>query len=469
MTAGRVKVTAATLARAAIDAAEMVGAGRVFLVGPKPKSSDWLDGAVPDGWLSNGHFYELRDPCGRWINRASQRLEVRRVAAWFGEGDYTVADARRAMAATHVIVQRGSRGFAGVMGSPAATGQSWWAATVKPGQLDEQTPDDVQDLIRATSPQHREEVLGACHDGCDMHLPGGAGTLPGLFYLDAVFMYGACCRELGARAILLDSPRLARAHYDAYPYGRARYLIRSTIPGGWCGPGLLPVKHPNGRNWHYPNRAGVEIETWADAVEVALAREQGWPIEPLSVIRYEEGKRPLDTFADAIVRERTRVLDGPADRQADMIANALRSMFIRTLGAFTSRGRERSYVVASGVDLPAGVTEWDTRENGDRVYTVRHELTGNAAAFMRPELASQVWARARTKVARKMLDAAPGSLVAVWGDALYVGSQDEATRLYDDATVPGSFRVKGSILHPVERPGSISQLLKLRREMGNNT
>lgn len=441
--------------RALLQAARALGCRRVFLTGPKPLSVSWMDQDAGEEWQQAGHFYKLRDPCGRWTHTDGTQVEVRRAAAWFGEGPYTAADAVRALQGIHRLLQGATGGLVGLMASPAATGQSLWATTLRDGQVDEQSAPDVTALIRSTSPQHREEVLGRCYDGCDAHLQMPRGKLPEVVYSDGVFMYASCVRELGAGpAIHLASARLSRAFLDEYPMARARYLVDVTIPADWTGPGLLPVKHDNGRNWHYPSRPGWQGRTWVDGAELHVALKAGWTCEPVELIRYVEGRRPVDTFARKLLDLR--------DGADELVAKGLRSMFIRTIGAWHSLGRERTYRVPLGEPLPDDVTEWETFDDGSRVYTRSLPLTGNAAAFVRPELSSQVWARARAKVTRKMLTVNPAALVAVWGDAVYL-SADPGWQ----GTRPGEFRTKGRLAGPVARPKTIAELIRLRAKMGD--
>lgn len=439
-------------------------ARRVFLVGPQPGSDAWLDEPPGEGWTAAGHFRELRDPCGRWAvdGVRGSTVEVRRVASWLGEGGYDARQAREAVALVHQLLQSTTHGRVGFGASPAAVGQSLWAYTVSDGRCDEQLPPEVADLIRNTSGQHRQELLGACYDGCDLHLKAPRrARLPGLFYFDAQFMYAACVRELGcAPAAVIDIERVAQAFYEATPYARARYRLSFTVPDGWTGPGLLPVKHPNGNNWHYPNRPGVTCETWADACEVGLAAKHGWPMRMLAVIKFKADALPLDRFGDRVLRLRELAAQERSNVGGELAARAFRSMFIRTIGAFNSRGRDRSYLVPAGVPLPEDVTDWTTRDDGSRVFKRRMELTGNAASFLRPELTSQVWARARMRVAVQMMEVDPAQLVAVWGDALYLTYDTGWT-----AERPGQFRLKGSISESVTRPKTLADVLRLRRRM----
>jgi hypothetical protein len=441
--------------RALLQAAKALGCRRVFLTGPKPVTVGWMDENAGEEWRQAGHFYKLRDPCGRWTHADGWAVEVRRAAAWFGEGSYTAAQAVEGFRGLHRALQDATGGLVGLLASPAATGQSLWATTLRDGQVDEQTAPEVAALIRATSPQHREEVMGRCFDDCTDHLTMPRGKLPEVIYSDGIFMYASCVRELGTGpAIHLNSERLSRAFLDANPMSRARFLVNVTIPSDWAGPGLLPVKHENGRNWHYPSARGWQGSTWVDGAELHVALKAGWTCDPVEMIRYVEGKRPADTFV-------RKVLDLRADAP-DLVSKGLRSMFIRTIGAWHSIGRERTYRVPLGEELPADVTEWDTFDDGTRVYTRSQPLTGNAAAFARPELSSQVWARARAKVTRAMLTVDPASIVAVWGDAMYL-STDPGW----NGTKPGEFRAKGRLVGPVTRPKTIGELLKLRAKMGD--
>lgn len=437
-------------------AAKELGCRRVFLTGPKPLSVSWMDENPGEGWSGAGHFYKLRDPAGRWEYVDGTKVEVRRAAAWFGEGSYSAAEAVRAFQGLHRLLQGSTGGLVGLMASPAATGQSLWATTLRDGQVDEHTAPDVAALIRSTSPQHREEVMGRCFDDCDAHLTMPKAKLPEVIYSDGVFMYASCVRELGAGpAVHLASERMARAFLTEYPMARARFLVDVTIPRDWSGPGLLPVKHPNGRNWHYPSAPGWQGRTWVDGAELHVALKAGWTCEPVEFIRYVDGRRPADTFARKVLDLR--------EGADELVSKGLRSMFIRTIGAWHSLGRERTFRVPLGEPLPDDVTEWETFDDGSRVFTRSYPLTGNAAAFVRPELSSQVWARARAKVTRAMLTVDPASIVAVWGDAMYLASDPGWT-----GSKPGEFRTKGRLTGPVSRPKTIGELLKLRAQMGDD-
>ena len=448
--------------------AECEEVGRVYLTGAKPTSSDWLDEPPPEGWRPAGHFYQLRDPVGRWRNAHGATVEVRRVAGWLGEGDYTPAAAREAFRMVAVALKNETRGRVGLMGSPAAVGQSLWADSIGTSeQLAEQLDDRVADLIRGTSPQHREEVVGRCFDGCDAHIPAPRSKLGELHYLDAVFMYAACVRELGTAPIgHLEGERYAASFWQQYPHARARYRVRFTVPDDWAHAGLLPVKHDNGTNWHYPNRPGYEGESWCDGAELHLAERHGWRVTPVELIRFAQGNRPLDRFVARVLRLR-ELCEGERSAPYDagaLASGAFRTMFVRAIGSFHSRGRERTYMIGADEPLPPGVTDWQVRDDGRKVFVVRAQLTGNAASFMRPELSAQVWARARARVSAAMLTVDPADVVAVWGDALYLASHPGW-----EGTKPGEFRVKQSLGGPLSRPKTIGELLKLRVKMGEGS
>lgn len=450
---------------------------RVVLTGPRPTSTSWLDHVEP-GWRPAGHFYDLDDPCGRWRHeRAGVVVEVRRAASWFGEGDYSVRDVAAAFDILHRIIDHETRGRVRVLATPTATGHSLWAYTLPdtwPAVGD--VLDSVsEELIRSTSPQHREELIGTCHDGCDQHLPVPRGKLDQLVYLDGRFMFAACARELGCGPVERSfDGDLARLMYESNRYERARYEVTFTVPSAWRHPGLLPVKHPDGKHWHYPNRPGVTARGWVDGAELFNAHTAGWEIEFHDSMTYSGDligcARPLDGFVRLVEKARESLLSTGEQIAADappisaakqLAAKALRACFIRAIGGFASRGRQMVHVVPAGVELPEGVRDWETRPDGRRVYRTRVQPTGLAAAYMRPELASQVWARARAKVNAAMMSTDPDRIIAVWGDALYMTSNPG----WPDDGRSGRFRVKASLRGPITRPTTLGGLLKLRAKM----
>ena len=315
---------------------------RVYLTGAAwPDVPGWLLD-TPPGWAEapRGHYLDTADPRGSYVHGASGRaVEVRRAAAWFGD-DVTPAQAALLWGTLEDALREAFRAptVPVLLATPAATGQQLlalsWPAEADGATLD----DDTAALIRSTSPQHRMEVPGFCWDGCDAHRTRPAGPLDGLSYFDGRIMYAALLRELGtapARRLTADQ---AEQLADAQPFARARYRVTFTIPQDWAHPGLLMCKHPDGEHWHTPDRPGYRGETWADAAEVWLARQEGWAVRPREGIALAEG-RPLDLWRTRLLRAlehatRALVMGGHAAAR-----HAIRAILIQTVGSWHSTGR----------------------------------------------------------------------------------------------------------------------------------
>lgn len=454
--------------RSLLTTAREAGVRRLLLTGPRP-AERWLEEDPGPGWRPDpaGHYYDADDPCGRFLGPLGERVELRRAAAWFGNGDYTPTQAREAMALfVTALRQAGRSDDVALMASPAATGQSLWAASLPPGWEGEQLPADVAHLIRKSSPQHRMEVFGHCYDDCPEHLRPPRGKLPALHYYDGRLMYLACTRELATAPAQL----LTRAEcFDLFretPHARGRLYVKYTVPDGWDLPGLLMEPHPDGRHWHAPNRPGYTGWTWADTVEVWFAMTMGWRIDFDSGYTFT-GRPVLDLWTDRVLAMRDALDAADTDDGHRVLAKAaVRMMALTTIGSFHSTGRDRTVVADGPAHIPDGVTHWETRADGSVVYRAPATLTGNAAAMARPELSAQVWARARYKVTAHMARLPREQLVAVWGDALYVTEPpgDWSGWTPDDGK-PGRLRSKGTLDGPLPRPLGLSGLLKLRDRM----
>lgn len=450
---------------ALLETARAAGVRRVLLTGKRPPER-WLEDQA-EGWRPDprGHYFDATDPTGRFIGPTDQdRVELRRTAAWLGEGAYTPRQAREAFALLVSALRAVARDRVGLMASPAATGQSLWAASL-PEQWDgAQLPEELMILTRKSSPQHRMEVLGHCYKGCDAHLDAPRGKLPELHYLDGRLMYLACTRgRLAAPGRKLTAEQ-AEDLLTTNPYARARLYGAFKVPDGWDGPGLLMEPHPDGSHWHAPNRPGYLGYTWADSLEWWEARRQGWHVGMEGGGYQFHGPPVLETWTARVLRMRETVQAADADDTTkDLAAAAVRMMALTTIGAFHGTGRDRTVVADGPSAIPDGVKDWQVRPDGTVVYRVPQTLTGNAAAFAHPELSSQVWALARHRVLQAMTSLPREAVVGVWGDAVYL---DRDPGWEDDGKV-GRLRSKGHLDGPLTRPTDLTGLNRLRVRMGD--
>lgn len=493
-----------------LDTALQYGAERIMLTGkvpdPVPGKSHFLIVATPD-WEGQGHW--LNKPVtGRFKHTATgHTLQVRTVEEWFGGTPLKPAEARTAWQVTATVLAEAVPG-AQLALTPQGTGSNAWALSLPKGprgnpfELDP-IPADVAEELHRTSGQHRMEGLVAGDDRCDcgaclpLFDPVARPALDTFTAIDGRFMYAGMVRELGTNGFQRLNRAASADLLAGDPYARARYYVRFTIPDTWAHVGLLAVQHREvSKGWHYPNRPGQTFEAWADGVEIKIARDQGWFVEPLEALRFAKAK-PLDTWGERMTRARARVngdleLD-PVIRKA--VGAALRAMVIETIGNFASRLKGRTVAVWNPSQIPAEYVDTVTRYGEAYVYREPgKDHDARSLAFYQPHLASQVWARARARVlvaatARGYTGPAgvlaldPSTVLRIHGDAVYTtdipawampSTLDETwtptlralsggAEVFGDDGAVGRLRIKG-ILEGVPTPRSFAEHLVLRAQ-----
>jgi hypothetical protein len=481
-----------------LDTAASYGAERIMLTGKVPEAvpgkSHWLLTRTP-GWSADGHWLN-KPETGRFTNELTGgSLEVRTIEEWFGTLSIKPAQAREAWIVTADALASAFKGAAMAL-TPARTGTNAWALAFpktykgKPYEL-EPIPSDIAQELHATSGQHRMEhfVAGPDRCGCGACLPlvdpVKTPTLPVFSYVDGRFMYAAMTRELGTGGFqrLRQADAADLLHNE--PYARARFEVEFTIPRDWNHVGILAVAHTIAKDgWHYPNRPGTKFTTWADAAEIKIARDNGWAVRPLQAVRFRPGA-PMDTFGDKIGRARDRVmanldLDPVVQRAA---AFALRAMLIQTIGNFASRGRTRTETVWSANDVPKQYAHTMERYGDAFTYKVPGRPHDERSPTYRPELAAQIWSRARCRMLVApvdpalgtlfggLLSMAPGDIIGVFGDAVYstdipwwsLPSGGAGAQPGGDDGRAGRLRLKG-ILEDVPVPVTIAARNELREQ-----
>jgi len=423
-----------------LDTAASYGANRIMLTGkrpePPPGVRHWLYVQTPH-WKPGTHWINNGPPTGRFEHESTGfGIEVRTAEEWFGSVDLSPAQARSAWDTTAAILRQVDQ-RAGMFNSPAATGTNLWALSLPKNVNPVPVSPDIAEDIHATSGQHHIEHLVAgpdfsTHEDCvPLVDPSRQKKITEFAYVDGRFMYAALGRELG----IGPGVRLGRA--DAYqlmtedPYARARFCVRFQVPSGWNHVGLLGVRHERvADGWYYPNKPGARGVTWADAAEIQVALAAGWVIDPLEAIAFRKA-RPLDTFFERIMRARDRVNEHPdlhpLHRKAVMAA--LRAIVLHSVGAFAASGRDQTRVATSALDVPPQFQRGMQRQGKLFVYHVPSEPNARTQSFYHPELAAQVWGRARARVldgpsalgahTAGALAVDPSTLLGVQGDAIY--------------------------------------------------
>lgn len=459
------QVTSPPQLRDVLQAVERTRTTRVMLTGAAPPRS-WFLGSVPDGWEHGRHHLDHETPTGRYRHTgAGVTVEVRRAAEWFGAGDYGPAVARDAWRALGRVLNATSRTGAALFRSPGATGRDLWLRAAG-GQVPDPLDVETQRMIRATSPQHRIELM-----------PPTSDTMPAVWVLDGRWMYAALTRGLGSGPVTMLTGAQAAEHYAAHPYGRARYRVRFRAPSWWREAfgtlGLLMARAGDlaSDGWHCP----LSGETWADAAEVHTAAEAGWHLEFLEGMAFTPG-RPLDAWTARLVRARESVSDDELGGDvAQLVRGAVRTVLLYAIGAFHSSGSDETTVTASAMRRPDG-EGWGAPErldNGAALWRRRTEATHpRALAMAHPEWSSQVWGRARARMLEcptgerggrraGLLYVPAGTVAAVYGDALMLTERPAWADLDDGA--PGRLRVKGHLCGPVPWPTTAHERDELTR------
>jgi len=487
-----------------LDTAYAAGAGRIMLTGKVPTSEPgkphWLMAETP-GWRHGTHWLDT-PPTGRYFHEATQPVEdpkarpveVATAAAWFGGARLGIHQARAAWDLVAAALRRSEPKLTALMKSPAATGQNLWALSM-PANLDPAPVDEeIAEEIHRTSGQHHIEHLVAGpsfsdHPDCVPLIDpahGHAqeqGRIERFVYIDGRFMYAGLCGELAvgpARRL-----RGIDAHYlfEETPYAPARYLIRFTVPAGWQHLGIWGVKMPGSTSqWYWPNRPGASAQTWVDAAELRVGLAHGWrPDTFVEAVQFTAKKpairgetravaaRPLDTFAERLQHAREAVEIAQVDDAVKAAARtALRAIMLETIGAFASRGRRSTVTVNSTFEVPEAY-QHTVRMWGNRItYQAPSPTSQRQRQFYHPELAAQVWGRARARVLdgtkaapSGALHVNPEQLLGINGDALYTTTVPAwalptAQGGVDDGKV-GKLRLKGILEGPMPLPVTRAQ------------
>lgn len=447
--------------RDVLEAARRDDAARVMLTGPVP-SREWLMQRA-EGWHMLRVFHDHETPAARYRHAVTgHTLELRRAAEWFGAGDYSHTTARAAWDALGRILARSGRVGGSLMRSPGATGTNLWLSMAG-GDVPDPLPDDVQQEIRATTAQHRIELV-----------PPAQPTMPGMWVIDGRVMYAALLRELGVGPARRMTAAEATEHaHDEY--ARARYRVKFRAPSFWRELGhvgliLAPAGPHHSDGWHAP----LDGEAWVDAAELQLARRWEWSVEILEGIAYDKG-RPLDAWGARLMRARDAATDDALGADvAPLVRSALRSILLHAIGSFHSAGRDEQAVTESPMTPPPG-DGWEPPErleDGRAVWRrPAPEPTARQLAGRHPEWSAGVWGRAHARILESptaergrhggALYVPPASLVSIYGDAIMTTMLPDWAALDDGK--PGRLRVKGHLCAPAAWPATARERDELVR------
>lgn len=466
-------------------------ATRVFLVGPPPTLEGELGDAAVRGWFltdpgqgwrvapSGHHLESARTPTARYVWQPDgQTVEIMRTAAWWGEDDDSVGEARSAWFMLQEQVQTAFGAGTRLLATPATTGRDLWQRTIGPRTQYPVLGDEVRELLHATAGQGRIERLFPHGSAAwSRAKPGAVPTIPAVHVRDGRLMYAALTwgMPVGAPTLLtrkaiemMTGEQLRKAFM-----ARSRWHVSGQVPKDWNRPfGLFMVPRPGG-GWHYPSAPGEPYQTWVDGAELALALGQGWRPYLIEAITWKEGK-PLNTWADKLL-EVWQYFDNHPDRKLGRLCcRAVRSLLLFAIGAFASQGRTATFTLpeSRAAEVPDGVPVY--RAGDMLVWTQDAPATGWSQQLAHPEWSATIWARARVR----LLDG-PGVAGGPRTGALHLPAGVDVLGFRTDALVltadpgwaddgkAGRLRYDGAITGPFDWPETESELLRLKTAAQN--
>ena len=444
----------------------------LYIIGGKsaantPKRAWWAEPATlpADGlsgvpWRFDGYEIAARAAGGAdatqnagTYQRGDVTIDVRMSALWF-PGIISPREWRDSWNALQLALARTFDSAAALLATPAATGLDLLERSLPAGVRYPLAPQELRDLLYGISGQGRFEFCPS---------PDAPAVLPGLWWLDARWMYAACVRNLPtgtpAHFSFGGGADADEGYLDHQP---GWYRVDVQVPRNWGHRGLIATRRDGERVW--PCEPGEWLrDVWTSGAELAVALRNGWPCLIYERWAYERQAvgyalpDPTRTWAANLRTLRSDYAHSPA------IAAALRHMLIDTVGMWHRRAGEKLRITPLA-DVGAGVRVHHVDRRAGLAYWYEAKPLGRSALpWQRPEWSATVWNRAAARENTAALRLPVEMLVAYRSDALVVCERPAPAAWLDDGQ-PGTFRLKGHIPGPLAMPADAAALLALRSE-----
>lgn len=432
-----------TLAEILADLEATTDTAQLYIVGGNTASDtpalDWFKAPVTDGWTID----RLQpDPRICEYHRGRRRIVVRMTAPFWGEaGDL------RTIQTAQTILRKQLQGrfdqHATILGTPAATGLDLFERSLPFNQSFPIIAEEYRELLRHNMGQGRLQSLT---------LPN-VKRVPGMYTLDARWMYAACLAHLPVgdpedtsyNGVTPELPAIGSR--DAWAgYRPAFYEVEYRIPDDWSHIGLLAYLGDGGRAY-WPERGGPRwYRTWTGNASLAVAIDNGWDIRIYRRIAFAaEAKGAKVPNVAAVWLGKLRALrecyEDAIDPAGLLVAGAVRHLVIDTVGAWYRVAREVWHITPldEAGSIPADAIE--VHDYDDRIEWSSYEpLSAGMARYQHPEWSCMVWDRSRARLARFALTIPREDLISARNDAVVV-ARIPAGVTADDGRI-GTFRAK---------------------------
>lgn len=475
-----------------LDTAASYDAQMVLLTGkglkPAKDGRSWVTAETRE-WIHGNHWIKGENVTGRYTSvDGTRRADIGLCSNWFGSVPVNASQAYKAWAGLNYYLAQVEPKMS-LMKTPSKTGSVLWGFGITK-KFDTPPLDGyMAELLHSTSGQgHIEHLVAgnyaAKHPDCIPLIdPTRTPYIDQYANIDGRFMYASVCKELGVGPIHELRQAEAADLWQENPYTHARYRVNIQVPKDWNHVGILGTKAEDSRDgWLYPNRPGARFETWADHRELIVAARHGWIIQPLEALRFTEKMRPLDVFADRVVKLRQTVSERAGAGGDPLIPEAakvaLRAILLHGIGRFASRGRSTMHLT-NDLDSVPGEAMATVRElPGEQFsYETWEGLAERQLPYYHIELAAQVWGWARANVMEAKtasghvtgaLHVDPATLIAIDTDAIHTSSLPRwaapaAMGGADDGAV-GRLRLKGYLSGQIKTPVTLDERNELRKK-----
>lgn len=457
---------------------------RVYLVGKLLAGyQEWLiSPEMYKYWRTQqiGHMLDgsrTDDYVARYEHRVSgQKLDIRSVVHWLGEGEYTVFQARSAMLLTTQYLKGAFPLFQHLSGTPSTTFSVLWR--------------QYNGMEKKSFPVLAERTRAAIHDSTGQgrieYFPANAkGRIPGLYYYDGIFTYAALCRELPTEIESHDNLQVFAGKQTA------RYKLVFRVPAEWKHIGPFGVRIDD--VWEYPGyeKAGQYYETWVDGAELdalvscytptdepdkkeayrkaTFAAFNHWQIIIKERIVYKNGrdcqnKNPLDGVIKKLAKLRDKAEeDGKQDvahATAYKLARAaIRNIVIHGIGAFNRVAGTRTYIGLITEPRPSGYITRTELADGRVAYIVPE--AAETGALSHPEWPACVWGRCRARMFKNAMSQPYERIITIQTDAIAL---THPVPEWESNTEIGKLRRKWAETKPLKGPANLQQFNELQRK-----
>lgn len=414
-----------------------------------------VDAAKAAGWTVSNYRSEMR---AATFTRHGYRVDVRSSATWFGNAadPDTIHDAWYDLSRW---LRSGFGEWAYLWPTPTMTGQELLRRAIPRGSHYPVLPPVLLELLLVNlGGGGRTELLTAPGG-----LNGGLGFVPELYNLDMRWSYASCLHHLPVGKAHHVKTTFARdLTVGQVGYEPSFYKFSTIVPANWKHIGLLPHREQtaDGSTTVWPHRPGEEFWGWATGAELLVALNHGWAVQAIQKIHWPETgnhdvMRPWVTTLRKL-RERVQRRELGNDPLAPLVAGALRSIVVHTVGSWNRVAREDEGYAPYGYEatsIPSGGIPYP--EAGGWGWRRRVE---HVDEWSHPEWFATVVGRVRAKLATRAMGMPPETLVALRTDGILTTREPDVS---NDAGSPGSWRVKWHLPYSLPAPRSVRDILRI--------